>query len=516
MTEVRGHSLGTRTSRGMLWAYGSYVGGRLLVLISTAILARLLDPTDFGLVALALIFTALLESVSDLGVGQALVVFRGDEERVLEQAETAFVFSVVLGAGLTAVTAALSPLAALFFDQPELVGLLAVLGTNFLLRSLGATHYALSQKRLDFRARTVAEMADVVVRGLTGIALALAGTGAWSLVIGYIVGTATLSAAMWLMVPWRPRLRPRRAHVRQLVGFGGTISAVSALGAVIANVDYVFIGRVLGAASLGLYTLGFRLPELIVINLSVVAGQVLFPAFAAVERAALGHAFLVSLRYTLMVAVPCSALLVGLAEPLTLAAFGERWRDSIAPMQVLTIYALGVAIGIPAGSAYKATGRAGVLLKLAVPRAALLVAAIAVFVDHGIVAVAACQAVVAALFAAVGIALASRLLDVGVRRLWSVAWPSLGGAAAMLAVMLPLESAISSPWLALLLAGASAGATYVGALWLIDRASIVRLHELVFAPAPASPAAGASGGEEAGVTMDARARVGQPPPRKAP
>jgi PST family polysaccharide transporter len=481
----------------MLWAYGSYVGGRMLVLLSTAILARLLDPTEFGLVALALIFTTLLESVADLGVGQALVIVRGDEEHVQERAETAFVFSVALGAGLTVVTVALSPLAALFFDQPELTGLLAVLGTNFLLRSLGATHYALSQKRLDFRARTVAEMADVVVRGLTGIALALAGAGAWSLVIGYVVGTATLSAAMWVMVRWRPRLRPRRAHLRELVGFGGTISAISVIGAVAANVDYIFIGRVLGATSLGLYTLGFRLPELIVINLSVVAGQVLFPAFAAVERGALGHAFLVSLRYTLMVALPCSALLIGLAEPLTLVAFGDQWRGSIAPMQVLTIYALAVAIGIPAGTAYKATGRAGVLLKLAIPRAALLVAAIAVFVDEGIVAVAACQAVVAGLFAAIGIALASRLLEVGVRRLWWVAWPSLAGAAAMLVVMLPLEAAIGSPLLSLLLAGGPACVAYAGALWLVDRASILRLRELVLARPAASPAGRAGGGEDA-------------------
>jgi O-antigen/teichoic acid export membrane protein len=475
----------------MLWAYGSYVGGRLLVLVSTAILARLLEPADFGLVALALVFTALLESVSDLGVGQALVIVRGEEDEVHRRAETAFAFSLALGAALTLVTAAVAPLAALFFDQPELTGLLAALGTNFLLRSLGSTHYALSQRRLDFRARTAAEMADVVVRGLAGIGLALAGAGAWSLVIGYLVGTATLTAVLWALVPWRPRLRPRRSDLRELIGFGGTLSAVSVIGAVIGNADYVFIGRVLGPASLGLYTLGFRLPELIVVNLAIVAGQVLFPAFAAVERAALAHAFLVSLRYTLMVALPAAATLVALAEPLTLAAFGERWRGSIAPMQLLTVYALGVAIGIPAGTAYKAVGRAGVLLKLAIPRGLLLVASIAVLIDRGIVAVAACQAAVAALFAAIGIALACRLLAVSVRSVWTAAWPSLASAIAMLAVMLPLEAAIDRAWLSLLAAGALGSAAYLAALWQLDRASIVRLRDMALGRGsrPAEPAA---------------------------
>jgi PST family polysaccharide transporter len=464
----------------MLWAYGSYVGGRLLVLVSTAILARLLDPAAFGLVALALVFTALLESISDLGVGQALVIVRGETD-LRQRAETAFTFSLLLGAGLTLATVAIAPLAAQFFAQPALTALLAVLGTNFFLRALGSTHYALAQRQLEFRARTAAEVADVVVRGLTGIGLALAGAGAWSLVVGYLVGTATLTAVLWALVPWRPRLRIRRAHLRDLVGFGGTLSAVSVIGAVIGNVDYAFIGRVLGPASLGLYTLGFRLPELIVVNLAIVAGEVLFPAFAAVDQRALADAFLISLRYTLMVALPCAAVLVVLAEPLVLAAFGDRWRGSIAPMRLLTLYALAVAVGIPAGTAYKAVGRAGVLLKLAIPRGVLLIAAVAVFVDRGIAAVAACQAAVAGLFAAIGIVLACRLLAAPARDLWAAAWPALASAGAMLVVMLPLEAALERPWPSLLAAGAAGSATYLAVLWRLDRRSLLRLRDMALA-----------------------------------
>jgi O-antigen/teichoic acid export membrane protein len=331
-------------------------------------------------------------------------------------------------------------------------------------------------------------MSDVVIRGLTGIGLALAGAGAWSLVIGYLVGTATLSAVLWLLVPWRPRLRPRWSHLRELVRFGGTLSAVSVIGAVIANVDYVFIGRVLGPALLGLYTLGFRLPELIVVNLSIVAGLVLFPAFAAVDRVALGHAFLVSLKYTLMVALPCAAGLAALAEPLTLAAFGEKWRGSIGAMQVLSIYALGVAVGIPAGSAYKGIGRADVLLKLAIPRAALLIAAVAAFVNEGIVAVAWCQAGVAALFAAIGIGLATRLLGVGLVRIWSAAWPALVAVLGMLLVVIPIERAVDDPWATILVGGTAGGLFYLTLIWLLDRESLHHLRALALGRAtlPAS------------------------------
>jgi len=152
-------SLSIRTLRGTAWAYGSYVGGQALVLVSTAILARLLSPGEFGLVALAIVFVTLLDTVSDLGLSPALVI--STEAELRERADTVFGFTVGLGAILSALTAAAAPLAAGFFDRPDLAPLLAVLGLNFLLRALGATHYALAQKRIDFRSRTAAELTGV-------------------------------------------------------------------------------------------------------------------------------------------------------------------------------------------------------------------------------------------------------------------------------------------------------------------------------------------------------------------
>jgi PST family polysaccharide transporter len=258
------------------------------------------------------------------------------------------------------------------------------------------------------------------------------------------------------------------------------------MAAAIANADYVFIGRVLGPASLGLYSLGFRIPELLILNLSVVAGQVLFPAFAALDRDALGTAYLTSLRYTLMVALPAAASLAILAEPLTLALFGDAWSGAISATQVLTLYALGVAIGIPAGSAYKALGRLKVLLLLAIPRAGLLITALLVFGSHGIVAVAACQAGVAAAFSAAGIALASRLLEIRPGLLWSAAWPSLAASGGMAAALLLSGPVVGGAWPRLALGLFAGGAAYLTLLWLFDGASLQRL--LATATPPRRPA----------------------------
>ena len=177
----KAHGVGVRTLRGMFWAYGSYVGGRILVLVSVAILAHLLTPSEFGLVGFALTVTALLDTISDLGVGQALVVAQDDEE-FTEKATTAWTLSVLLGLGLTLLTVAVS-LSRRTSSTTRPSPLLAVLGLNFLLRGAGATHFAIAQKQIDFRTRTAAEFADVLVRGSIGVASRLAGAGAWSLVL---------------------------------------------------------------------------------------------------------------------------------------------------------------------------------------------------------------------------------------------------------------------------------------------------------------------------------------------
>lgn len=458
-------SLSIRTLRGTAWAYGSYVGGQALVLVSTAILARILSPGEFGLVALAIVFVTLLDTVSDLGLSPALVI--STEAELRERADTVFGFTVALGALLSALTAAISPLAAEFFHRPDLAPLLAVLGLNFLLRSLGATHYALAQKRIDFRSRTAAEVTGVAVRGAVSVGLALGGFGAWSLVVGYLAGTTALTLTLWWLVPWRPSGMPGRAHLPPMLRFGSTLTAVDILAAVINQVDYVFIGRVLGTHALGLYTLGFRLPEMLIIGLAVVAGRVLFPAFAAVDRDALGRGFLVSIRYSAIVALPLAVGLAALAEPFVFAVFGGRWGGSVEVMRVLSLYGLAVAIGIPAGIAYKATGQAGILLKLALPRTALVVGSIALLVDHGIVAVATCQACVAALFAVIGMAIAARMLRVRVWDLASAIGPAALASAAMGVAALGVAAAIDSPWPALVVAIPVCVATYAAALRLV-------------------------------------------------
>lgn len=478
MAGATGHTLGTRTLRGMFWAYGSYVGGRVLILISTVILARLLTPADFGLVALALTFMVFLDTVKDLGLGQALVIAPDDE--LEQQAQTVFGWSLVIGVALTLATAVISPLAGAFFHNSALTPLIAVLGLNFVLRSLGATHYALARRALDFRSRTFAESADVLLRGSAGIVLALLGFGAWSLVLGYLLGTIAMVVTIWLRVAFRPVPRLARTHLRQLLTFGGTLTLVDIGQAFAHELDYLFIGRILGVAPLGLYTIGFRLPELLIINLAIVAGNVLFPAYSLMDPARLREAFLMSLRYTAMLVLPLAVGLGLLARPVILVLFGDQWEPAIPVMQILAIYAVVVTLNVPAGTVYKVTGRAWILVAFTIPYVLTLFASLMVFTADGIVAVAAVMAGLQAAFAVMGWTVASRVLEVSPARIvQALAGPAVAAGCLALALVAVVEL-LSSP-LATLAVGIVVGALVYGAGVLVFAGeAAARLRDMAF------------------------------------
>jgi PST family polysaccharide transporter len=458
-------SIGTRAAHALIWNYGSTIGGRILSLVAVAILARILSPRDFGLVALALIFTGLLDIVRDFGLSQALVVTK---EEVGAAANTVFRWGILIGAGGWLTVVLVAPLAARFFEEPEVTPLLTVLGASFFLKSLGLTHYALAQRDLDFRSRTLAELSNTGGRGLAGIVLAVLGFGAWSLVLGFLIGLVAMTVVLWWQVRWRPSLRGPTVPVRGMFAFGGILTLVDILAAVIYSTDGIVIGKMIGADELGLYSLGLRLPELIILNLSISLSVVLFPAFAGVARERLGYAFLQAFRFSLMLSLPLAVGLVVLADPVVMALFGPQWEGSVGPMQVLVLYALFYALGIPAGTVYKALGNAVLLLKLAVPQVVLIVTSAILAAPYGIVAVAACTAGVTVLFFLIGLVIVPHMIPVTYRELLSVSRAPVLASAATGLLLLALERGVDMPWVEVLAGLVGGGAVYLGLMWKLD------------------------------------------------
>ena len=237
-------------ARGVMWQGLAQVVAKLVVLVTTIILARLLSPEEFGLVSLALVLIAYAEAVADAGMAQALVYL----PRTPASVRAALACSMLSGILLLLFALLLAPSIASFFGRPDASSLVRLLAVSLLAASLGALPEALLRRELAFRRLTAATVVRAITSGGVAVGLAFAGHGAWALAWGTVAGTVSYAAATWALLPERPDLavwRTTRAGLRQVLGYGMPVAGSTMLAKLIFDVDYLIIGRLLGATALG-------------------------------------------------------------------------------------------------------------------------------------------------------------------------------------------------------------------------------------------------------------------------
>ncbi len=434
--------LARATVSGVAWIYLAFALGKGLVFVSTIILARLLVPADFGLLALGLLAVGILDGLRGLGVGAALIYRKEDPERA---ASVAFFISLAVGGALTLAVLLGAPLAGSFFQEPRVVPVLRALSVSFLLSALTSVPAALIRKQLAFRRRIVPELGKTAAKGLVSVLLALAGFGVWSLVGGQLAGAAASTLLYWRVCRWRPRLGFDRGIARELLGYGGQIVLIAVLGLVLKNVDYLMIGRRLEASQLGYYTIAFRIPDLFIVSLCAIVSQALFPAFAKLrdDVAALRRGFLAAERYTALITLP-----VGLGTAIVAPYFVEvfytiRWAPAIPVMQSLAIYSLLQSLSYNAGDVYKAIGRPGFLNYFGSIRLAVTLPVLWIAAGEGIHWVALGQVAIALAFSAAQLVMVCRLLGVRAAALLNSLRPAAVAAAVMAAATLGLDRVLT-------------------------------------------------------------------------
>lgn len=466
-----GGRLARSALRGTVWTGASQLSGKLLFFVSTLILARLLDQTDFGVAAYAITVITLFSAVPSLGLDAALI-YHEENEDVLS---TGFWLGLGSAIGFFLVLYGLAPYSALVFDDPRAVDVTRALGIVFPIEALRNVHATLLRKRLAFQRRFVPEVLQSIAKGGVAIGMALAGFGYWSLIWGPIAAALVSVPAYWIAVRWKPSLRfdPRTAMT--LLPYGGRIVGVGLLGAFVRNLDYVVVGRVLGAATLGVYVLAFRIPDLLIRNFSTILGQVLLPVYARVRRdpRAVREAFLAVTTYVFAITAPVAFGLSLLAEPLVLSAFTAKWIDVVPVITPICLYALCASISFNMGDLYKALGRPDVLVRLSLARAALIAPALwfAATVFGTATAVAWAQAGVAALAMVANFAIAGWLFEMPIRAALSRLSPVLGASIGMaLATWFAGSFVATAPPISRLAIGVSVGAVvYLFALRVLAR-----------------------------------------------
>lgn len=335
--ESANENLTDRTTRATQWRLGSVAVGGVSQLATSVVLARLLTPSDFGVVALAFVVLGFARPFADLGVGAAVVQRADLTDRHIR---TAFTFSMLLGVAVAAVVAAAAPLGAVVMRDPSVTSILRALSVVFAIESTAVVAGAILRRRLDFKRQFfVDSSSNVLGFGAVAVGLALLGHGAWSLVWGALVQTVLAASAQLAVVRHsvRPLLARRELADLSYFGFGSTLNAC--LSYVALNGDNFVVGRWIGAASLGLYGRAYALMNLPYTFFASVMTSVLFPAFAQVqgEPARLRRAYLLVTQLTAMVAGPAMGLLAIAAPHLVSSLYGPQWTGVVVPLQILCV-----------------------------------------------------------------------------------------------------------------------------------------------------------------------------------
>jgi O-antigen/teichoic acid export membrane protein len=358
-----------------------------LNLTSTVVLARLLAPHDFGLLAMVTSLMSLLRVFKDAGLSSATI----QQERITHaQVSNFFWINLGIGGLLTLVLAASAPLIAGFYKEPQLVVITLWLSLCFMLGSANVQHLALLRRQMRFKAIAIIEVGYMAVGGITGIIMALLGYGYWSLVGMNLALEVAEIVLTWSISSWRPQLPKRRGGTRRLLSFGANMTVGSAFDTLSKSVDNVLIGRVYGPDAVGIYSRAMVLLLRPLDQLLAPIGGVFIPTFSRLqsEPNRYRRAVLQLNEVIALLSFFFSGLLLPLSLPVTLLLLGPKWEHVAVIFKGLTIASLYLPISNAAAWLLISQGRDKDYVRMNSIRAVITIVSVLVGLSFGPVGVA--------------------------------------------------------------------------------------------------------------------------------
>jgi O-antigen/teichoic acid export membrane protein len=459
-------------AKGILWLGAGRISGRAVDQIFSLVLARLLSPADWGLFALASVFTSLFRIFADLSLGRAIVQRGTSDEEYLS---TAFWSSLAAGGILFLGSVAAGEVIGALSGQAIVGPMVAVLATRFVFAAGTTVQLAVLTRRLAFRVVAGRGLAGAALGGVVGVGMALAGAGVWSLV-GQAVATELASAVLfWTTIPWRPKRLFSRDKFKDLWDFSGKLMGARLLMYLIRNMDNLLIGKFLGATLLGFYALAYKILMFPLSDVSVIVNNVAFAALSRLNENP-GHMREGYRQATSAVALLLMPVMVGLvtvAPWFIEVVFSAKWLPATTVLQILAAAGVFQAITSVGGPVLQAAGRTDLQLRWSVLATLQYLTAFVIGLRWGIEGVAAGFLVVSVLQVPIQITYVRQVAPAGAREFVRALRPAVLGVLVMLAGLLPLGHWLrEAPYHAavdlavMVVAGA---VLYSGTVWFIAR-----------------------------------------------
>jgi O-antigen/teichoic acid export membrane protein len=465
----------SRLRSGTIWISASRLLTNALGFVGTLVLARMLAPADFGLVALATSMLAILSSVTDLSLGSALVQHKNATETHMH---TAWTLGLARAVGVAVLFCAAAYPAAAIYKEPRLVTVMLALGASILLSGLTNPRLVMLTKDLVFWQQFVLDVAKKLSTLIVSVTVALIFKSYWALILGTLAGQFVGVILSYTLFPYRPKISWR--HGRELWSFSMWLTFAQMINTINWRLDHLLIGGFLGRPALGFYTMGDNLAVMPTREATAPISNTLFPAFSRLvgEPKRLASAYTSAQTLVTAIALPLGVGAAVVADPLVRLALGEKWLPAALITEVLaSVFALQTLGGLAQPLAM-AAGKTANLFKRDLQAFAFRVPFIIIgMLVAGLNGILFARAFTGSFGIILNLVVVKNITGLSMRQQLLVNWRTLVSVTFMAAVVLALEYAIGQPATHLGLAAKLAAAVatgavcYVGASWVLWIAS---------------------------------------------
>ncbi len=430
-------------ARGVTWFGLAQVVNQGLRFVAMIVLARLLLPEYFGVVAAAAIVAELAMDAIGLGFGEAIIQRK---EVTTSHLSTSFWTGLMLGAAFCIVVVLVAPFVADLFGDERVCPVLRVMSVCFLLAPLRSVHGSLLRKRLEFFKFSIGEMAQGLAYVITATVVAFVTRDYWSLVFASVASQIAMIVARWALCRWWPSLTFSVDSLRDLWGFGSRVTATRLVQFAAERLDQLIIGIWLSTTTLGFYYFAHKIASYPASGLLMSVSRVAFPTFSKVqdEDERLRRGFTKSVVYVSVIVFPMFAGLALVAPELVRLVYGQQWIPAILPLQILCIMTAIAAISVTVAPLFRAKGRPDIELKLILVRLAIMLPCLLVSVQFGLAGVAIGVSSVVGIMWLVRQTYANRLVGLKMRDYARSLYPAVLGALVMSLLLVAYRSAASA------------------------------------------------------------------------
>ncbi|OGW51474.1 MAG: hypothetical protein A2Z50_03555 [Nitrospirae bacterium RBG_19FT_COMBO_42_15] len=403
--------IGHKALKGSKWVFLSSVLSKSFQFITTVILARLLLPADFGIIAIAQIIIGVVSLFQDMGMTQALIQ---KKENIEESADTVFLFNIFWSLILYIAVFIAAQYIGAFFGNNEAVTVLRVLCLSFLFQPFNIISNALMKKEFYFKRLFNITLWPAIFSSLASIILAYFGFGVWALVLGILTGNLLNAVFAWLSISWRPAFKFNMGIVKDMLNFGGAISMQNVIIWFENTFDDILVGRWLGTPLLGVYRLGYNIA---IIPASQIAGpinDVVYSTFVKLQdnKADLKRFFLYIIKYVSLITFPVGAFLFTASGILVTTVLGEKWSESIQVIQFVSVYGTIGSITFVIPTLCRAVGKPELFLRYLIILLFVTVPVFVYAVPYGLKAISFVHFAMAILFLPYNLSIGMHLLDI--------------------------------------------------------------------------------------------------------